>query len=634
MEGGTNITILNALKKIFGLFSQNKNRLYKAAVLASVLGFLPLKAHAATDDSWIIEGLAGVWNWIGTSATGLLNITIEGIYFGFASIIFALSVTISAFAGYTADFFINYALQPNFYNLDGITLGWAISRDVANLFFIFILLAIAIATILRYESYGAKTLLPKLLLVALLINFSLPVSRAIIDVSNMLALKFYNGIALEGKTPVSTAINKIGKMSGVLNKDFLEKKQLEAKQEDQSTSYAEIGTILLSGSAVLLTLAFVMAAFAVLFLIRIVTLAFVLILAPLGFLAMVLPGTKGYASEWWDKLFQQSFFAPFSLMMLYISITLLDNLQKLAEDSTTPDLLDPSAASFTAAVTGTGQLDIIFNFALVIGLLIGSLLVAKKLGATGASTAINWGQAAYKGARGYAGKQTYGRAATAIDKRYGEQMRAISPTLGTLLSGGLKGLGAGYAKSVEARVQGVTSIKNPELQAKALANLSEAERKTAWGKLNAQQKADVRSSKAGKTEYKGIINALEAEGAGKEKKAAAARIEAAISGAQKKQEMAKGFDQWKFAALEEELSKGSGADTKKVSKLVGELAIFGKNLKEIGETLSFAGNKQSAEIAKTLNSSPSKIAINAILQSQKPPQKEGGGTSGTVSPKP
>jgi hypothetical protein len=49
--------------------------------------------------------------------------------------------------------------------------GWVITRDIANMFFIVILLVIAFATILQIEQYNYKKWLPKLILMAILINF-------------------------------------------------------------------------------------------------------------------------------------------------------------------------------------------------------------------------------------------------------------------------------------------------------------------------------------------------------------------------------------------------------------------------------------------------------------------------------
>src|SRR3989344_3057980 len=94
----------------------------------------------------------------------------------------------------------NYVLgitfdNANYSDIGVIREGWAFSRDVVNLFFIFILLFIAIATILQIESYGAKKLLVWLVLVALLVNFSLLAARFIIYATNSLGILFYQSIS-------------------------------------------------------------------------------------------------------------------------------------------------------------------------------------------------------------------------------------------------------------------------------------------------------------------------------------------------------------------------------------------------------------------------------------------------------
>src|SRR3990167_1429945 len=60
----------------------------------------------------------------------------------------------------------------NFVNESSIIGAWVIIRDLCNMFFILILLVVAFAAILRIESYQWKKILPKLLIMAVLINFS------------------------------------------------------------------------------------------------------------------------------------------------------------------------------------------------------------------------------------------------------------------------------------------------------------------------------------------------------------------------------------------------------------------------------------------------------------------------------
>lgn len=73
-------------------------------------------------------------------------------------------------------------------------IGWGIVLGVVNLFFVLWLLWIAIATIFDFQPFTAKQTLAKLIIAALLINFSLPIGRSVINLSNGIALIFQNQI--------------------------------------------------------------------------------------------------------------------------------------------------------------------------------------------------------------------------------------------------------------------------------------------------------------------------------------------------------------------------------------------------------------------------------------------------------
>ena len=75
-----------------------------------------------------------------------------------------------------------------FTDAEVVKMGWKITRDLTNMFFVLILLVIAFATILRIETYGMKSLLPKLIIVALLINFSLVLAGVVFPSTNSFLL--------------------------------------------------------------------------------------------------------------------------------------------------------------------------------------------------------------------------------------------------------------------------------------------------------------------------------------------------------------------------------------------------------------------------------------------------------------
>lgn len=407
------------MRKIFNSFSQNKKRWLGAAVfvLLIVTTIYPLQARAGYG-----EWACGLGLYIGTKAECLAGMkgiatdigsfvfdnTIGAAYVSVAGLVLTISNVIFFFAGWLID-----ALLPLFTadlsHTDGVIAGWSTFRDISNLFFIFIMLVISIATILRIESYGAKSLLARVVIVALLINFSLPISRAIIDVNNAVASVFYKQLTTknaDGTTGVSAKINALtgvaSVFSGTTLKTFLDKNNTEGQMNTR------IGTIFLGISGVLLVSSFVFLAFAVMLIIRTIYLGFLVMLSPLAFFGMILPYTQGYAKQWWEKLIKQSLIAPVGFMMLYVAINILKKM---------------SATGFTQVNDLGGvfagdqaQFPMLLNFMTVTGVLIGALYVTQSLGAVGASTAIAWGGAAYKGAKGYAGSKTRAYTGTLMGK--------------------------------------------------------------------------------------------------------------------------------------------------------------------------------------------------------------------------
>ena len=108
-----------------------------------------------------------------------------------------------------ANFFniiIPLALSSTMYTASFIGDAWTIVRDLSNIFFILILLYIAIKTILGLGGSEVKKMIVQVIIMALLINFSMFFTKIIIDSSNILALVFYNKIDVK-------TIDKEGKIS-------------------------------------------------------------------------------------------------------------------------------------------------------------------------------------------------------------------------------------------------------------------------------------------------------------------------------------------------------------------------------------------------------------------------------------
>src|SRR3989344_1971690 len=78
--------------------------------------------------------------------------------------------------------------------LDGIQLVWSAFRDISNIIIIGMFVFVAISMILGNATYGTKKFVARILVVAVLINFSLLFTQLVIDTSNLAANQFYKGV--------------------------------------------------------------------------------------------------------------------------------------------------------------------------------------------------------------------------------------------------------------------------------------------------------------------------------------------------------------------------------------------------------------------------------------------------------
>ena len=107
------------------------------------------------------------------------------------------AIFIAGLAGELFNTSIQFSLTGKVFDADKNTMikdGWTLVRDLLNLVFIFILLFAAISTILQYGNMDIKKILPSLIVVALLVNFSMMITKMVIDASHIFAWEFYNQI--------------------------------------------------------------------------------------------------------------------------------------------------------------------------------------------------------------------------------------------------------------------------------------------------------------------------------------------------------------------------------------------------------------------------------------------------------
>ncbi|MBU3924418.1 hypothetical protein KJ854_00600, partial [Patescibacteria group bacterium] len=161
------------ISKFLKIFKQKK--LFFAVVLTVVAAGLFFPSGNA--QASLLESVGGF----------VMNIIAPIVYLIFY-VFFCIAYVVAWIGASVINMTLNPAIINSVLNIDPkmpLYQGWTIFRDIANLFFILILLFIALGTIVRSQSYNLKNLLPKLIIAVFLINFSNVIAGAIIDFGNI-----------------------------------------------------------------------------------------------------------------------------------------------------------------------------------------------------------------------------------------------------------------------------------------------------------------------------------------------------------------------------------------------------------------------------------------------------------------
>lgn len=294
-----------------------------------------------------------------------------------------------------------------------INITWTIVRDLVNLTFIFGLVYVGFRTILDAES-KTKQMLASIIICALLVNFSLFISKAVIDVSNVAAVEIYNAMDVSGTTQEHSTATLFLQRMGIV--------RLYAPNEASNFFNSFVRpegssflAFVLGSSVFLLAAAFVFAAGAILIAIRFGVLILLMILSPIAFIPIVFPGVGGWASKWWRTLFSQAFFAPAYVFMLFITLKVAEGFHNA--HSSMSDM-------FYRHTDGVQSFETGIFFVVTVVLLVAALVLAKQMGAYGAGKAVSLGRggAAYlarTAGRG-AGSATFGLVASGLQSTIGQ----------------------------------------------------------------------------------------------------------------------------------------------------------------------------------------------------------------------
>lgn len=356
---------------------------------------------------------------------------------------------------FLVDIFLGFARYNGFGDAQPVQIGWVIVRDICNMFFIVILLISAFSTIIGWDSslrYNA--VLPKLLLMAILINFSRTLIQLLIDFSQVVMLTFVNAFRAAGAGNFTAAfrINQLMSMGESYTSGAAPESDLLAQVF--ASFLLALVLIVIANGVMLIMIAYVLG--------RIVLLWMMLILSPAAFFVTALPsrlqsGMASLSGKYWSRLAGVLTGGPVVMFFIYLTFAVLQSPP--ANPPTTPtneaiqvggsvaldngqqnlarqlNLYTPTAdingASATNFLTRVGTSDNVASFIIAVALMLMALEAAME-----AANAVDGSVGAFAQKIGSASKGlAFGAASLA----------AASPFLAA------KFLGVGAARTVDRR---------------------------------------------------------------------------------------------------------------------------------------------------------------------------------------
>lgn len=254
---------------------------------------------------------------------------------------------------------------------------WVMIRDLLNMTFILILLFAAFCTIFQVEKWNLKKVWLNILINALLVNFSYPIARFFIDVSNVAFYYFVNNLfSTTGGRPVTGNVifAKFG-ASTELTKILT---PANFTENDISFQIMMIVVTFLVGMTLLIV--------AALFIVRLIALTMLVMFSPIGFVGYIFPQTASFADKWWSQLFSYSFFAPIMIFVIALAIRIADALR--LENMR-------SMMQYSSENTAAGQTNWIGHaafFVIPVIILWMGMGIAKSMGIAGAETVVGGAQ--------------------------------------------------------------------------------------------------------------------------------------------------------------------------------------------------------------------------------------------------
>ena len=274
------------------------------------------------------------------------------------------------------------ASYDNFLGQTAVGIGWEVVRDLANIFIVLGILVIAFGTLFKIENYSYKRLLPKLVMAAILVNFSKFIMGWLIDISQVVMLTFVHAFedvvagnlvkAIGLGTILSLSTNTVG-IKGMI---------------EAGSGLALLGSLMI-GVIVLTVITAVLLVLVVFFVSRIIMLWMAIILSPLLFVLPLIPAGQKFSSQIWQMVSKYLITGPLLAFFLWLSFMIMSGVSGEKEVLLKTPRVFEKTEVFSVFISEYGSIESILNFIVVVGLLMASLMLASQMGVAGSKMAGN-----------------------------------------------------------------------------------------------------------------------------------------------------------------------------------------------------------------------------------------------------
>jgi hypothetical protein len=205
-----------------------------------------------------------------------------------------------------------------------VEIGWQIVRDFINMFFVIALVIIGLSTALRIKEYQAQKALPRLIIIAILINFTPVICGLIIDASNIL-MNFF----LKELTGFQLMRNFFAMQGSAVWEAF-------SHPFDFRYAVTALGKTIvmiifsLGIPKVFWGAAYIFFMYSLLFIMRYVMLWALVIVSPIAFFSKIFPGSQKHLfksilgwDEWWKQFIEWSLLGVIAGFFLYLAEQLM-----------------------------------------------------------------------------------------------------------------------------------------------------------------------------------------------------------------------------------------------------------------------------------------------------------------------